>query len=283
MPSLEQDLKKHFTIGRIEDCSGKQEIDSHNSYILYIITRGNGVQIVDFNEIELKQSRISFISLGQMHKIDFKTISGYYIVFNLEFYHSVKSIFKLYDFPFFHTSLSVPYLDVNDDFSLIQSIANGLYNDFISPELFGKWSLMRLGLENLLIRLTRIKQKQTTKETDILILNNEKLRKLELLIEQNFKEHKEVAFYAEQLHLSSRHLNNIISDKIGKSISLMIRERLLMEVKRQLLHSEKTVAEIAYEVGFNDKAYFHRFFKKFTYKTPQEFRDEFVKNPYRNH
>lgn len=281
MPSLEQDLKKHFTIGRIENCSSKQEMDSHNSYILYIITGGDGVQIIDFNQLELKQGRIFFISLGQMHKIDFKTISGYYIVFDLEFYHSIKSIFKLYDFPFFHTSLSAPYLDVSDSFSLIQSIANGLYDDFISPELFGKWSLVRLGLENLLIRLTRIKQR--SEETDILISNNERLRKLELLIEQNFKEHKEVAFYAEQLNISSRHLNNIISEKIGKSISLMIHERLLMEVKRQLLHSEKTVAEIAYEVGFNDKAYFHRFFKKFTHKTPQEFRDEFVKNPNRNH
>lgn len=283
MPSLEHDLEKHFTIGRIKDCYGKQELNTHGSHILYIITDGIGMQNIDSIEIEFKQGRIFFISLGQMHKIDFKTISGYYIVFDLEFYHSIKSIFKLYDFPFFHTSQGSQYLDVSDDFPLIQSIANDLYNDFISHDLFGKWSLLRLGLENLLIRLTRIKQKQTTEKKDILVSNNEKLRKLELLIEQNFKDHKEVAFYSEQLHISARHLNNIISKKTGKSISLLIQERLLIEVKRQLLHSEKTVAEIAYEVGFNDKAYFHRFFKKFVKKTPQEFRDEFFKNPYQNH
>ena len=84
-------------------------------------------------------------------------------------------------------------------------------------------------------------------------------------------------FYANQLHISSRHLNSIISLQTGKSISEMIQNRILIESKRLLLHSEKTVSEIAFELGFSDKAYFHRFFKKTTGETPLHFRQHFLK------
>ena len=166
----------------------------------------------------------------------------------------------------------MPFLDAENDSAAIQQLLQRMHAEFVSPEIFGKWSILRAGLEDLVIQFTRIRQKQLGEQNGILIPNNEKLRKLELLIEQHFKAHKTVAFYASQLHVSARHLNNIVTQKSGKSISSMIQERLLMEAKRQLLHSEKTVNEIAYQLGFSDKAYFHRFFKKYTGLTPLAFR-----------
>jgi AraC-like DNA-binding protein len=265
-------LNKHFSIGHLENCPDEHNCISNTDYTLFVISQGTGLLNIDFSSLTIKAGRVFFVSPEQVIRFSTHSLVGYFITFDLDFYHSVKSIFKLYDFPFFHTLLSFPYLDTDLQSPLILSQIQHLMEEYSSTESFGKWSILRAGLENLLIHLTRIKQKQNSLGNDALIPSNEKLRKLELLIEQNFKTHKDIAFYAEKLNISSRHLNSIISQKTGKSISLMIQERTLREAKRQLLHSEKTILEIAYELGFNDKSYFHRFFKKFTSQTPSYFR-----------
>ena len=282
MNEKQLNLASHFVTGKLEacidtiNCTERKEVHSHYQYILYAIETGRGKHNIDFTDLEIRPGRVFFITPGQMHCFSSDSVSGYFLIFDLDFYHCVKSVFKLYDFPFFHTSLTLPYLDCGDGFPEILMGLERMYREYVSSETFGKLSILRSELENLLIQFTRIKQSQSGDDKQILVPNNEKVRKLELLIEQNFKEHKEVDFYAGELHISSRHLNNIIFEKTGKSISLMIHDRILIEAKRQLLHSEKTVAEIAYELGFGDKAYFHRYFKKLTGKTPLGFRNEFV-------
>jgi AraC-like DNA-binding protein len=276
-------LLQHFSISKLEDystnkdCLTNNKAHSHNHYIILLISAGQGMHIIDFKEYALKRGRIFFISSGQVHQFENKSVSGYYLSFDLDFYHSVKSIFKLYDFPFFHTALTLPYLDSEDDYIKLYRLAQGLDEEYHSLDHFGKLSILRANLENLLIYLTRIRQKQQTDYAAILIPNNEKLRKLELLIEEHYKEHKDISFYASQLNISARHLNHIIAKKSGKSISVMIQDRLLMEAQRQLLHTEMTVNEIAYALGFSDKAYFHRFFKKYTGITPRSFRNNFLR------
>ncbi len=274
-----QELNRHFSIWRLEDgssptkCFAQNEAHAHQRYIVLFVTGGEGTHVVDFCEFEVVPGRIFFVSTGQVHQFKAKAVSGYFMAFDLDFYHSVQSVFKLFDFPFFHTALTSPYLDSETHQAIVSQTLERLYAEFVSPETFGKWSILRAGLEELLIQFTRIRQKQLAGKAGVLIPNNEKLRKLELLIERNFKEQRAVTFYANQLHISARHLNNIIAKTSGKSISIMIQERLLMEAKRQLLHSEMTVDEIARQLGFSDKAYFHRFFKKHTGVTPLSFRN----------
>ena len=63
--------------------------------------------------------------------------------------------------------------------------------------------------------------------------------------------------------------------KIGtQTPSDLIKEKLLLEAKRALRYTDTTVKEIAYELGFNDPAYFSRFFTKAAQKTPLQFRKE---------
>lgn len=272
----------NFSIGKIEDCTDnkcftEKEMHQHQHYIFYLIASGSGKHDIDLNEYNIIENQALFISPGQLHQCFSENVSGYFIRFDLDFYHSIRTQYKLYDFPFFHTMLSEPCLDLGDDFSKIENIVSGMFQEFISKENFGKEAVLRYQLEIVLIELTRIKKRQKASKSGILVPNNEKLRKLEFLIEKNFIEHKEVNFYAEQLHISSRHLNNIIAAQTGKSISEMIQNRILIESKRLLSYSEKTVAEIAYELGYSDKAYFHRFFKKQLGITPSAFRNEFLK------
>ncbi|MNY63232.1 HTH-type transcriptional activator Btr [compost metagenome] len=52
----------------------------------------------------------------------------------------------------------------------------------------------------------------------------------------------------------------------------VINARLLLEVKRELAYSSRSIKEIAHELGFSDEGYFSRFFRKHTQQTPSEFR-----------
>lgn len=273
----------HFKVGKIEDYLKlkldfeKKEDLKQNYFIIVFVTDGEGKLNIDFQEVDIKNQRLYFVSPGQFILNSSNNIKGYYISFDLNFYHSIKLTFKLYDFPFFHSSQVDNFLDIQDDLENIEDLITNIFLEYSKKEEIGKWTILRYELEVLLIKLVRVKQNIKSDFKEVLVANNEKLRQLELLIEDNFRKHKEVTFYAEKLNLSTRHLNNIISDKTGKSISEMITHRIFIESKRQLLYTDKTISEIAYELGFNDKTYFHRFFKKITSITPLQFRQDFLK------
>ena len=97
------------------------------------------------------------------------------------------------------------------------------------------------------------------------------------LLEENFRRQEGVDFYAEKLFMSSRNLNLICQNILQKSVSEIIETRKLTEAKNLLIHSDKSVSEIGYELGFNEKAYFSNVFKKKSGQTPTEFRDEMRK------
>lgn len=78
--------------------------------------------------------------------------------------------------------------------------------------------------------------------------------------------------YAQLLHLSANHLNTIIKEQSGKTVLQHLHARQLLEAKRLLYHTDLSVKEIAFELGFQDAAYFTRFFKRLTGTTPLAYR-----------
>ncbi|MBT2623659.1 helix-turn-helix transcriptional regulator [Chryseobacterium sp. ISL-6] len=82
------------------------------------------------------------------------------------------------------------------------------------------------------------------------------------LLEKNYCVLKRPAAYAKQLNISTHYLNESIKNITGLSISQCIRERIILEAKRLLYHSDKSVKEIAFELGYDDYPYFSRLFTK---------------------
>ena len=74
------------------------------------------------------------------------------------------------------------------------------------------------------------------------------------------------------LQITAGHLSDVIKRQSGKTAIEHIHERIVMEAKRQLLHAGLSVKEIAYALGFDDAAYFNRFFKRITSVTPVVYR-----------
>ena len=91
-------------------------------------------------------------------------------------------------------------------------------------------------------------------------------------LEENYHQVHEVNGYADRLALSVSHLNTLIKEQSGKTVLEHIHERLMLEAKQILFHTERSVKEIAFELGFRDDAYFNRFFRRLTGQTPTAYR-----------
>ncbi len=95
-----------------------------------------------------------------------------------------------------------------------------------------------------------------------------------LLVEQQVLEHWSVAQYAARLGLTTQGLNRLAREVNGQSALEVAHARLTREACRRLVYTAAPVGNLANELGFEDAAYFSRFFKKQTGKTPVAFRQE---------
>lgn len=130
-------------------------------------------------------------------------------------------------------------------------------------------------LKVFLIKATRqkIEQQDCAVATSAAPRPSAVLDRLTALIEENYAHAHSPAEYAARLHLSPKALAKIVKGQLGKTLTTLIRERVLKHAKWQLLHTRKPVKEIAAEVGFDDELYFSRLFKRGTGFSPSAFRE----------
>ncbi|WP_437187120.1 helix-turn-helix domain-containing protein [Planctomicrobium sp. SH668] len=96
---------------------------------------------------------------------------------------------------------------------------------------------------------------------------------LKELLETNYRTSHSPADYATALHMTPKSLGRIVREHLGRTLSDLIRERVLTHAKWELLHTLRPVKEIAFEVGFQDELYFSRIFKKSTGVSPTFYRE----------
>ncbi|CAG9259982.1 helix-turn-helix domain-containing protein [Paraburkholderia unamae] len=97
------------------------------------------------------------------------------------------------------------------------------------------------------------------------------IRRFRELIAQHFREHRPVEFYADALDVTPPQLGRICREELGSSPTALINDHLIREAQRDLVYSGMTVKQIAHSLGFEDSAYFSRYFRKQTGATPREF------------
>ena len=115
--------------------------------------------------------------------------------------------------------------------------------------------------KRFLILATRA-YKEQVKFEDLETEQVDLIRSFNFLVEQHFRERHKVADCADLLFKSPKTLSNLFA-KVGSKTPLnYIHERIAMEARRKLRHSEDSVKEIAYDLGFEDLQSFGRFFKR---------------------
>jgi len=82
-----------------------------------------------------------------------------------------------------------------------------------------------------------------------------------------------VAYCADQLHLSAKYFGSLVKKETGKTAQEYIRNKIMEEAQYRMLGMDKTVTEVAYELGFKYPQHFNHFFKKGAGLTPTEYRN----------
>lgn len=91
-------------------------------------------------------------------------------------------------------------------------------------------------------------------------------------LEQHFRTQKGMDFYADRLGVTPQRLTQACRARTGRTGSELLHERLIVEAKRHLVYMARSVAEVGYELGFEDPAYFSRFFSRRVGMAPGEYR-----------
>jgi AraC family transcriptional activator of pobA len=104
-------------------------------------------------------------------------------------------------------------------------------------------------------------------------------RRFEALVEAHFREHLSVRDYAHRLAVTPTHLSRVMRAATGRPASAAIEERLLREARRNLAYSHLSISEIAYQLGYQDPAYFSRVFSRGTGFSPRAFRTRLDRHP----
>jgi AraC-like DNA-binding protein len=147
-----------------------------------------------------------------------------------------------------------------------------MYNE--SVQSIPDYAVIRLLLNTLFTMIESERRKCIDPDKRLYNTQNITFMNFLRILEENFRRPEGVDFYAEKLFMSSRNLNLICHNILQKSISEIIETRKLIEAKNLLVSTNKTVSEIGFELGYNEKSYFTNVFRKKSGQTPTEFRNE---------
>ena len=127
---------------------------------------------------------------------------------------------------------------------------------------------------NALVALVASQYLESAKSTDKFSRFEIITKAFRELLERNYTIAKRPSAYAQKLHLSTPYLNECVKNTTGHPVSHHIQQRVILEAKRLLYHSDKAVKEIAAELGYDDYPYFSRLFTKITGMTALAFRNK---------
>lgn len=133
--------------------------------------------------------------------------------------------------------------------------------------------MLRMLLKRLIIIVTRLARQQFLTNKELTDQKLDIIRQYNLLVENNYKVEHRVKFYANQLNRSPKTLSNFFALYNNKSPLAIIQDRIFLEARRLLIYTDRSSKEIAYDLGFEDAAYFSNFFKKMASLSPSEFRN----------
>lgn len=232
---------------------------------------------VDFQEVSLPVDALLFVN----PKVVVQTLStdvagGELIHFNRDFYCvEIHDQEVACDGILYNNVFEIPFIELDENQSAIirntiREIQAEMADEDASTE-----EMLRVLLKLIILRSTRIWKQQhqlmeAEQQADVQFL-----RKFSQLVERHFKTHHTVADYAEMLFLTPKNLSKKISLLSKETPNDIIKNRIILESKRLLVHTELSVKEIAYSLNYEDDAYFIRFFTKNTGISPLSFRKQF--------
>ncbi|WP_035455828.1 helix-turn-helix domain-containing protein [Algoriphagus terrigena] len=230
---------------------------------------------VDFKEFRMETDALLFINPRVIVK-PCETVDGQLIYFNRDFYCvEIHDQEVACDGILYNNVFEIPFIALDEGQSKdIQKIIQEIQLEMKSEDLSTE-EMLRILLKLIILKSTRIWKQQhqladTNQQSDVQFL-----RRFSKLVEQHYKTHHTVADYAELLFVTPKNLSKKIGLISKSTPNDIIKDRIILESKRLLAHTQMTVKEIAFSLNYEDDAYFVRFFQKHTGLSPLSFRKQF--------
>jgi len=240
-----------------------------DEYHLFILQeKGNTPIEIDFHKLEINPSSVVYIHPNQVHRlIAFENVTlSFWAInnenINTEYLNLLDCITPAKPLSLNKETFSIIFQAVALCIKLSERNHDKLYHSVLKDSC------------NTLIGLVASQYLAQSESTDTLSRFEIITRAFRTILDRNFITAKKPAEYAELLHISSSYLNECVKNTTGYPVSHQIQQRIILEAKRLLSNSDRSVKEIAAELGYDDYPYFSRLFNKVTGMTPLRFRSK---------
>jgi AraC-like DNA-binding protein len=272
------DLK---TIGLLHVDQDSLEAINSNEYKSYIkamyLPKGCKVR-VDFDVYLTDGPALFFIGPNQVLSIEHMCAQkGYFIYYNRDFYCiQIHDREVACDGLLYNNINNMPMTPVPEqETAFFDNIFNHIEGEFELADS-SQEEMLRTYLKQILIRSTRLWKRQHlqgalntgTNDGDV-------FRRFTQLVDAHYKQKHTVSDYAELLLMAPKTLTHRFKKMNLPQPNEIIKDRLILEAKRLLVHTNMTAKEIAYDLGYDDPAYFSRLFLIKTGESPSGFRSKF--------
>ncbi|MCR9263027.1 MAG: helix-turn-helix domain-containing protein [Flavobacteriaceae bacterium] len=266
-----------FKLSSFEDDCQFCSLNRFNYYSLIWIKKGSGTAQIDFTEFDFTPDTMFALTPYQPFTLKEKDkLEGVVLNFHPDFFCIHKHNEQIAcNGVLFNNIYSPSYFCVTDDTrGEFEMILSQMKSEVRKADL-AQYELLVSYLKIFLITASRSKAKQqpeslqdTPDEKEPFIL-----QKLKDLIETHFKSKHSAGEYADMLNISPKALAKMTKNHFNKTMTNLISERIVIEAKRELYLTDKSVKEIAFDLGYDDEHYFSRFFKNNAEISPKVYRD----------
>lgn len=246
-------------------------------YHIFLFENCTPTHLVDFEPVQIQSESLLFIDKDRVHQFDPTShYDGKLLIFTDNFFCTTESDTKfLRNITLFNDLLDNPNIKIGGLIGKFLRICEAIAEETSIPTDAAKHDILKNHLHNFLLLADREKCTQGISEIkkgadlDYTLLFRD-------LVERHFSEIKSVSTYTTKMNISEKRLNQATAKILGKTSKELIDERVLLEAKRLLVHEHNSIKEIGFALGFEDPAYFIKYFRKHVGKTPVEFRETYL-------
>lgn len=272
----QQTGKLAFKIYATEGDSPFDHLQHNNYYSLIWVAEGTGKVRADFSEHEFAPDMMFAFAPYQPFMFSAKSIKARVIHFHPDFFCIHKHHAEVAcNGVLFNNIYQPPFVKVDDAAKATLDMVIGQMKAEMQNPALAQYELLISYLKIFLITSSRLKAEQQPQVMAAVSDVKEPfvLQNLKDAIEKNFRKKHSASDYADELNISARTLAKATKAYFNKTITDLIAERIIIEAKRELYLTNKTVKEIAWELGYPDEYYFSRFFKTNAEVSPQMYRE----------
>lgn len=241
-------------------------------HLIYILTEGEHDVLLGADYRWLKPNDLVIVPENMVYASKFiRNCKGYCIHFKTEFIQSMLQGPITEEFPFLHFDAEhIINLDPEQS-DRIQGAFRDIVQEFHSFA-YEKDYVLKNYIHVLLLRIREIYRPYVNTLQHTSSRASKLANQFKHLVEKEFLTLRAVHGYANHLNISSKYLCDVVKETFGRTPKEIIQDMILLESKVQLGSTDKSIAEIAYDLKFEDQAHFSRFIKQRTGFSPAALR-----------